>query len=267
MPAARPSLHTVVARLRAAGCVFAEEEARLLLASATTADELEAMIVARADDGRPLEVVLGWAEFCGLRIEVDAGVFVPRRRSELLVREAAVRTGSGATVVDLCCGTAAVGLAVAAAVGPITLVAADIEPAAVACARRNVGDGGRVFAGDLFAALPDELRRQVDVLVVNAPYVPTDAIRLMPPEARDHEPWITLDGGPDGLDVQRRVVAGAADWLAPDGHLLIETGAAQAPTTAAVLARHGFEPTVTHDDDLEATVVIGFRRRPAASAG
>ncbi|HEV7206477.1 MAG TPA: putative protein N(5)-glutamine methyltransferase [Jatrophihabitans sp.] len=267
MPVTRPSLDTVVARLRAAGCVFAEDEAELLLATATTPEQLDAMLAARADEGRPLEVVLGWAEFCGLRILVDPGVFVPRRRSELLVREAAARTRPGAVVVDLCCGTAAIGLAVAAVSGPVDLVAADLAPAAVACARRNVGGRGRVFAGDLYAALPAELRGRVDVLVVNAPYVPTDEIRLMPPEARDHEPRITLDGGPDGLDVQRRIVAGAGDWLAPDGHLLIETSAAQAPTTATVFAAHGFRAQERTDDDLEATVVIGVSGRPGAVAG
>lgn len=264
MPAAPPAFDAVVARLRAAGCVYAEDEATLLLTAAGSPVELDAMLRARADDGLPLEVVLGWAEFCGLRVAVDPGVFVPRRRSELLVHEAAARTTRGALVVDLCCGTAAIGLAVAAAVATVTLVAADVEPAAVACARRNVGDRGRVYAGDLFDALPDGLRGRVDVLVVNAPYVPTDGIRLMPPEARDHEPRVTLDGGRDGLDVQRRVIAGAPAWLAPTGQLAIETSAAQAPATADLFVAAGLDPTVAHDDDLDTTVVIGSRSAPAA---
>lgn len=239
--------------LRAAGCVFAEDEARLLVAAASGPAELERM-VARRVAGLPLEQILGWAEFCGLRIAVEPGVFVPRRRTEFLVQEA-VALG-GAVVVDLCCGSAAVGAAIAAALGPIELHAADVDPVAVACARRNVPV---VHEGDLFGALPDDLRGRVDLLAVNAPYVPTDAIATMPPEARDHEARVALDGGPDGLDVQRRVADGAAAWLAPHGHLLVETSRGQAPATAAAFAAAGLVPRVATSDELDATVVIGCR--------
>src|SRR6266702_3493316 len=108
----------VVTRLRAAGCVFAEDEARLLIAAAATPADLTAM-VARRVAGLPLEHVLGWAEFCGLRIAIDPGVFVPRRRTELLVRQAAALTRSQDVVVDLCCGSGAVGAALVAAVGAL----------------------------------------------------------------------------------------------------------------------------------------------------
>src|SRR5688572_21960081 len=100
----------VIAALRAGGCVFAEEEARLLLSAAVSDGELSALVDRRVA-GEPLEHLLGWAEFCGLRIEVDPGVFVPRRRTEFLVRQAAARARPGATVVDLCCGSGAVGVA------------------------------------------------------------------------------------------------------------------------------------------------------------
>jgi release factor glutamine methyltransferase len=248
---------TVVMTLRAAGCVFAEDEARLLVATAGTPDELTAMVERRVA-GEPLEYVLGWAEFCGLRIAVDPGVFVPRRRTELLVGQAADLVRSGSVVVDLCCGSGAVGVAVAASVAGVELHAADLEPAAVRCARRNVEPaGGFVHEGDLFAALPAALRGRVDVLVVNAPYVPTGAIGLMPPEARDHEPRLALDGGADGLDVQRRVATGSGEWLAPGGHLLIETSERQAPLTAAAFAGNGLKPRTVTSPDLDATVVIG----------
>ncbi|MCW2584138.1 MAG: hypothetical protein JWQ53_2928, partial [Klenkia sp.] len=219
-----PRAHTET-RLRAAGCVFAEEEAALLLATAQ-GPALEAL-VARRVAGEPLEHLLGWAEFAGQRVAVDPGVFTPRRRTELLV-ELAVAHG-GSVVVDLCCGTGAVGAAVHRALGGVELVAADVEPAAVACARRNLEPlGGRVVAGDLYAALPADLRGRVDLLCVNAPYVPTAAVADMPPEARDHEPLVALDGGDDGLDLHRRVAAGAVDWLAADGLLLLETSRGQA---------------------------------------
>src|SRR5659263_284462 len=170
----------IVTRLRAAGCVFAEDEARLLISAARTAADLAAMVDRRAA-GLPLEHVLGWAEFCGLRIAVDPGVFVPRRRTEFLVRQAAALARARPVVVDLCCGSGAVGAALVAALDRVELSAVDIHPAAVRCARRNVAAaGGQVYEGDLYEPLPATLRGRVDVLVANAPYVPTEAIGLLP---------------------------------------------------------------------------------------
>jgi release factor glutamine methyltransferase len=246
----------VVARLRAAGCVFAEDEAVLLAGAAPAGAELDAL-VGRRVAGEPLEQVLGWAEFCGQRFVVEPGVFVPRRRTELLVRAAAAVGAPGAVVLDLCCGVGAVGAAVAGALGRVELHAADVDPAAVRCARRNLAGLGTVVEGDLFAPLPAGLRGRVDVLVVNAPYVPTQAIALMPPEARDHEARTALDGGADGLDVHRRVAAEAHRWLAPGGSLLIETSREQAAGTRALVAAGGLTARVVTDDDVDGTAVVG----------
>ena len=273
----------MVARLRAAGCVFAEEEARLLVATARTPDELSAMVERRAA-GLPLEQVLGWAEFWGLRIAVDPGVFVPRRRTEFLVQHALLIRGDdppkppdhggaarppvpprpGVTVVDLCCGAGAIGAALAAAVERAEVHAVDVDPAAVRCARRN--GPGHVYQGDLYQPLPARLRGRVGLLVANVPYVPSGEIGFLPPEARTHEPLVALDGGPDGLDVLRRVAAGAPDWLAPGGHLLIETSERQAPQAAAAFAASGLTVEVATSDDLSATVVIGTLE-PSLGAG
>jgi release factor glutamine methyltransferase len=259
MTAAELGQAAVVARLRAAGCVFAEDEARLLTEAAATPAEL-ADLVARRVAGFPLEHVLGWVEFCGLRIAVDPGVFVPRRRSEVLVREAASFARPGAVVVDLCCGSGALGVALAAVVSRIELHAADLDPLAVACARRNVDAvGGRVHAGDLFDALPPELRRRVDVLLANVPYVPSGVISAMPREARQHEPRGALDGGTDGLDVARRVLADTPDWLSPGGSVLFETGEDQAQAAVDAVVGSGLLARVVTDDDLGATVVVGTR--------
>ncbi|MFB2600114.1 putative protein N(5)-glutamine methyltransferase [Herbiconiux sp. P17] len=253
----------VVARLRAAGCVFAEDEAALLIEAAASPAELDDL-VARRVEGLPLEHLLGWAEFAGLRIAVDPGVFVPRRRTELLVTEALALLGPGAVVLDLCCGSGAVGAAIAGAATAtesathhVAVYAADIDPAAVRSARRNLPGPGRVFEGDLYDPLPRDLRGRIDLLVVNAPYVPTDAIATMPPEARLHEARVALDGGDDGLDVQRRVATDAPSWLSATGHLLIETSERQAQASAAIFAAAGLHPRIVHDDDLDATVVIG----------
>jgi release factor glutamine methyltransferase len=245
-----------VARLRAAGSVFAEDEARLLMSAAGSPAELAEMVERRAA-GLPLETIVGWAEFCGLRIAVEPGVFVPRRRTELLVQRATALAPPHAVVVDLCCGSGAIGVALAAAAGTIALHAVDIDPVAVRCARRNVEPvGGHVHQGDLYAPVPPELRGRVDLLLANAPYVPTAAIQTMPPEARLHEPRITLDGGEDGLDVQRRVISEAAGWLAPGGHLLVETSRRQAPISVQIMAAAGFQPEVVRSDDLDGTVVV-----------
>jgi release factor glutamine methyltransferase len=252
-------LGVVTRRLRAAGSVFAEDEARLLVSAAQTPAEL-ARMVARRVDGVPLEHILGWVEFCRRRIVVDPGVFVPRRRTEFLVHQASALCPPGAVVVDLCCGSGAVGAALASAVPGLALYATDIDPAAVSCAERNLASPGeRVFLGDLFDPLPPELRGRVDVLVANAPYVPTAAIRLMPAEARLYEANVALDGGIDGLDVHRRVAAAAPTWLAPGGHLLIETSDRQAPGTAAIVAGSGLVPQMARCEALDATVIIGSR--------
>ena len=251
-------VHAVAADLRRAGCVFAEEEAQLLVGAARSRRDL-ARLVAERSAGIPLEHLLGWAEFCGLRVVVTPGVFVPRRRTMLLVREAVRRARPGDVVVDLCCGSGAVGVAIAAAVAGVRLHASDVAGAAVACARQNVGPGGHVHQGDLYTALPPALHGQVAVLAVNAPYVPTQAIALMPPEARTHEPRTALDGGPDGLDIQRRVAASAPGWLAPGGHLLIETSQAQARQTLGLVTDQGLTGQVVTSSALDATVVVGQR--------
>ncbi|MDP9791739.1 release factor glutamine methyltransferase [Catenuloplanes nepalensis] len=252
-------MNDLVETLRAAGCVFAEDEARVLRESAGTPAELVAM-TARRVAGEPLEHVVGAVEFAGRRWVVEPGVFVPRQRSELLVRTAAGASEERAVILDLCCGCGALGAATAAALPGSRLVAADIDPVAAACARRNVEPfGGRVFAGDLFAPLPADLRGTVTILLANVPYVPTDEVALMPPEARDHEPRFALDGGPDGLDLLRRVAAGAGDWLAPGGLLLTETGERQAPAAVAVLTGAGLTAEIVSDDDLGATAVVGRR--------
>jgi release factor glutamine methyltransferase len=276
--------------------VFAVDEAHVLLNAARTREELDAMVERRAA-GEPLEQVVGWAEFCGLRIFLDPGVFVPRRRSEFLVSVAVgpVRSRGACglpVIVDLCCGTGALGLAVAAELGrgsessdggepgqdaepgrggfaspPLAsafaaeLHAADLDPAAVACARRNVEPaGGQVYQGDLFGALPSALRDRIDVLICNAPYVPTSEIAFMPAEAREHEALMALDGGTDGLAILRRAAAGAVEWLAPGGVLLVETSERQAPSMASAMSAAGLAAQVREDDESGATVVTGLKR-------
>ncbi|MBB5633368.1 release factor glutamine methyltransferase [Cryobacterium mesophilum] len=262
MPVALSAAETdaVVATLRAAGCVFAEDEARLLIEAAASTSELDDLVRQRAE-GQPLEYLLGWVEFFGMRIGIDPGVFVPRLRTEFLVREAIARARSGSVVLDLCCGCGAIGIAISSAIDGAELYASDIEPAAVRNARRNFElSGGRVFEGDLFDPLPDTLRGHVDILTANVPYVPTEAIALLPPEARDYEPGVTLDGGVDGLDVLRRVAGEAHLWLATGGMLFVEVADEQADAASMIFARASLAPYVARSEHFNSVVVIGERR-------
>ncbi|EFK99418.1 protein-(glutamine-N5) methyltransferase, release factor-specific, partial [Streptomyces sp. SPB78] len=262
----------LVARLRAAGCVFAEDEAELLLAAvpedvagrdAAGRDGALDALVARRVAGEPLEHVVGHAVFHGLRIAVGPGVFVPRRRSEFLVARAldGVRAEGAVTLLDLCCGSGALGLALRTALGPrATLHAADVDPGALRWARRNLAPvGAHVHEGDLYAPLPAALRGRVDVLTANVPYVPSEEVRLLPAEARAHEPLVALDGGTDGLDLVRRVAEEAATWLAPGGRLLVESGERQAPEVAGIFTAAGLHAEIAHEEEGWATVVTGTR--------
>ncbi|MEI7033799.1 putative protein N(5)-glutamine methyltransferase [Streptomyces pratensis] len=261
-PSLATPLASTVASLRRAGCVFAEDEAALLHEAARSPKEL-ALLVERRAAGLPLEHVLGWAEFYGRRFSVDTGVFVPRRRTEFLVRQAAALAPARAVVADLCCGSGALGVALATALDAAELHACDVEPAAVRCARRNVGDLGQVYEGDLFAPLPAALRGRVDVLLANVPYVPTDDVELLPAEARVHEPRVALDGGGDGLDVMRRVAAAAPHWLAPGGSLLVEASERQCDSAVGILRAAGLSPRVLVSEEWYATVVVGTAGRAA----
>lgn len=218
-------------------------------------------MVGRRVAGLPLEHIIGWTDFCGLRIEVDPGVFVPRRRTELLVRQAAALATPKATIVDLGCGSGAVGAALATLVDCATIHAVDIEPAAVRCAQRNLAPiNGQIYLGDLYEPLPARLRGHIDLLVANVPYVPSANLDLLPREARLHEPLVALDGGSDGLDVLRRVAGAARDWLAPGGHLLVETSAEQAPAAFGALTDAGLAAKLVTDRELYATVIVGCSR-------
>lgn len=245
----------LVARLRAAGCVFAEDEAALLEAEAA-GDALEAL-VARRIAGEPLEVVLGWAAFAGRRLVVAPGVFIPRPRTEFLAHIARDLLPTGGIALDLCCGAGAIG-SVLLEVDGIRLFACDVDPVATGCARVNL-PGATVSTGDLFEPVPDAIR--FDLIAANAPYVPTAEVALMPREARLYERRATLDGGDDGLALHRRIAAGARSRLRAGGSLVIEVSERQVPAALQLVGDAGLEARTLADDDRDAHVVIG--RKPA----
>jgi release factor glutamine methyltransferase len=259
-------LARVVDTLRAAGCVFAEDEAELLCSNAEDAAHLAAMVARRAA-GEPLELVLGWAEFRGLRIEVEPGVFVPRQRTAYLAELAEGFLAPGDVVVDLCCGAGAIGASLLDTMrergeGEIELHAADVSDVAVRCARKNLEaaiDRGAAFVyqGDLDAPLPARISGRISVLTANVPYVPSAEITLLPAEARDYEPLSALDGGSDGLDILRRVAEAAPRWLKPEGRVLIEISDRQQDPAIAAFRAAGLEPSVHESDDYDTTVLVG----------
>lgn len=224
-------------------------------------------LVRRRILGEPLEYVVGWVAFDGHRVSIDPGVFVPRQRTSYLVEVAHGLLAAGAgdrpgTVLDLCCGSGALGLALARRRPGILLHASDNDPAAVACAARNLAPvQGSAHLGDLDSAVPRGWRGEVDTILANVPYVPGDAVALMPPESRDHEPRSTVDGGADGLDLLRRVTALAPGWLRTGGSVLCEVADAQVDPALAALTAAGLVGRVHRDEDREATVVAGTRER------
>lgn len=250
----------IVNRLQREGCVFAEEEIKLLTSEARSIEELMNMVEKRVS-GLPLEYVLGFTNFCGLRIEVERGVFIPRPRTEFLVQQAKVLTRPYDNIVlDLCCGSGAIGAAIATDVKNILLHSVDIDPVAVRCATRNLTKiGGHVYQGDLYDGLPHSLKGQVNIIVANAPYVPTNLVKFLPRESRLYEPKVALDGGKDGLDLQRIVAEKASHWLVSGGHLLIETSEMQSEETFESFVKAGLITKIVRDEEMDGTVVIGTK--------
>ena len=235
----------VARRRAAAGCVAAEMEAAELIATACDAEALD-VFVRRRITGEPLAWIVGGVEFCGLRVGVDPGVYVPRRQSEPLARRAAELLPADGVAVDLCTGAGAIACVLQAAAPAATLVATDIDPVATACARRN---GVDALVGDLDGPLPAALLGTLDVMVAVVPYVPADALAFLPRDVTAYEPRRALDGGQGGLEVLVAVVARSTRWLRPGGCLLLEIGGDQAPAVAETMAGAGFVDIAAHRDE------------------
>jgi release factor glutamine methyltransferase len=227
----------LAALLARAGCVAAEEEAAELSAAAGGDPSVLRALAERRVDGEPLAWITGHADFGGLSLRVDPGVYVPRWQSLPLARRAARRLPDGGTAVDLCTGSGAVAAVLRAERPAARVVATDTDLRAVACARSN---GVGAYVGDLFTGVPAACRGATDVVVAVVPYVPTPELHVLPRDTLRFEDASHYDGGPDGTDLLRRVAADALPFLRRGGALLLELGGQQADLLNPVLERLGY---------------------------
>ena len=243
-------------RLRAAGCIAPEDEARELT-DAADGDVPEEWI-ARRERGEPLAWITGLTHFCRLTLRIRPGVYVPRPQTEDLARRAEALLPAHGCALDLCTGCGAIAAHLRAVVPTATVIAVDRDPRAVECAR---GNGVDAREGDVEDASVDWIagddsdphQAAFDLVTAVPPYVPTGELRTLAADVRRWEPRAAIDGGPDGLDTARRIVATAARVLRPGGWLVIELGGEQDELLAPDLDAHGFdavEPWYDADGDL-----------------
>lgn len=253
----------VIARLAAGGFLAPEEEAAELLAAAgDDARRLEALVVRRLT-GEPLAWITGSTMFCGRRVLVDAGVYVPRPHTEPLALRAAEILPERGVAVDVCTGSGAIAAVLRTRRPRARVVATDIDQRAVDCARRN---GVDALQGDLTAALPAVLEGTVDVLTAVVPYVPTAEMPFLQRDTFAFESTLGYDGGRDGARMLRRVVRESSRFVRAGGVLLLELGGTQAGVLAASLTSAGYAEVRELEDEDGDTRGIEAVRVNAAPA-
>ena len=265
LPSARVDAEWLLAGLLGLGRVAA----RLELGETAPAPLAEryARAVSRRARREPLQRILGWEEFRGVRVHLTDSVLVPRPETETLVEWALAllpaRGPRRLVAIDVGTGSGCIACALASERADLDVVAVDVSPAAAAVARENVraldlGGRVRVIAADLFAGLRDI---RADLIVSNPPYLPSALMPELPPEVRIHEPRLALDGGSDGLAVIRRIATAARRYLRPSGALVVETaGGDQASAAAALLREAGWDQVAVRGD------LVGIERFVAGRA-
>ena len=233
-----PDRASVTQALARAGCIAARAEAEELIRAANGDLVVLDDLVTRRTTGEPLAWLTGAVTFCGRRLFIAPGVYVPRGQTEALARRAATLLPPAGVAVDLCTGAGAVAAVMMAAVPAARVFATDLDETAVRCAQRNAID---TFQGFLDDPLPHALEHRVDVLTAVVPYVPTGSLRLLPRDVQAFEPMLALDGGVDGTDLLVEVGRRSARWLKPGGWLLLELGGDQARPMERLLRDVGFE--------------------------
>jgi release factor glutamine methyltransferase len=220
-------------------------------------------LIARRLEGEPLAWITGSVTFCRLRVRIGPGVFVPRSHTEALARRAVELLPADGTAVDLCTGSGAVAVVLRSSHPQATVAATDVDPVAIACARRN---GVHALLGDLDDPLPPSLCGRVDVMTAVVPYVPTEELHLLPRDVLAHEPRRSLDGGSRGMTVLVRAAEAAAGWLRPGGTVLLELGGDQAREITGILTDLGFTDIRVHADEEGQDRAVEARRGLPTSA-
>ena len=253
LPSARVDAEWLLAGLLGVGRVAV----RLGLGHAAPAPLAEryADAVSRRARREPLQRILGWEEFRGVRVRLTDAVLVPRPETETLVEWAlSLLPPPGdrrLVALDVGTGSGCIACALAAERPDLDVVAVDVSPAAVAVARENaraldLAPRVRVIAADLFDGIRD---LRADLIVSNPPYLPSGLVPELPPEVRIHEPRLALDGGVDGLSVIRRIAIAARRFMRPLAALVVETaGGAQASATATLLREAGWDQVAVRAD-------------------
>jgi release factor glutamine methyltransferase len=250
----------IVSTLAEGGCVAPAEEAEALFRASSEGVGRIEELAARRLSGEPLAWITGSVVFGGIRVHIDPGVFVPRPHTEAMAQRAASVLPAAGIAIDLCTGSGAVAAVLGAAHPRATVVATEVDPLAVACARRN---GVNALVGDLDEPLPLSLRGRVDVMTAVVPYVPTEELPFLPRDVLANEPRDALDGGPRGTSVLIRAAEAAPRWLRPGGSVTLELGGDQAGEVAAAFERVGLTGIRVHRDgegqDRAIEARAGFR--------
>lgn len=210
----------------------------------------------------PLQQIIGYTEFMGLKFYVTGDVLCPRQDTEVLVEQVLEKINGGAKVLDLCTGSGCIAISIAKLAGSdvmgagncgyaagvmstddkaVSVTATDISEKALAVAEKNARANGvsvHFYKGDLYQALPTD--EKYDIIVSNPPYIRTDVIDTLETEVKDYEPRIALDGTADGLAFYRRIIADAGEYLNAGGQIFFEIGYDQGAEVSALLADYGF---------------------------
>lgn len=214
-------------------------------------------LVARRARREPLQHILGTQEFMGLEFRTTAAALIPRSDTEVLIHEAMRVAGDAERILDIGAGSGCVAITLAKNLPGAAVVSVDISPAAIALAIDNAAWNAAMVdfrSGSLFEPVTGE---KFDLIVSNPPYIPTNDLQGLQPEVRDYEPRLALDGGADGLDFYREIIAAAPAYLFPGGWLLVETGIGQSEMVRELFALAGFSDVFTARDTAAIDRVVG----------
>ena len=210
----------------------------------------------RRAEKEPLQYITGIQNFYGYDIHVEPGVLIPRLDSETVVEKAVelIKNRRYKTVLDLCCGSGALGIAIAKECHGVKVTMSDESEDAVRISKSNVEKLGlskacKIVSGNLFEPFNKLFGKQkFDLIISNPPYIPTDVITTLDKEVKNYEPLSALDGGETGLDYYNKIIASAGEYMRKNGALVFEIGHDQADDVSNLLSDAGFKNITVFKD-------------------